>query len=296
MYNAFISYSHVADGKLAPALQAALEKFAKPWYKVRYLNIFRDETSLTASPHLWSNIQSALSQSEYLIYLASPTSAASKWINKEIEYWLEHKSVDTILIGLTDGEIWWDDQSRSFMNVDINSLPEILEKKLIYEPFYVDLRNAKTQEDLSLNNPIFKKDVLKLAAQLRLTVIPVIDENENYVGSVTRDNLLNFLASETDIIEPGGILVLDLNLNDYSLSEISRIIEMAGAKVLSAFTKTNADTNKIELTLKINQTQLQQVMAALNRYNYVVKESFVEPEYFEDLQQRYEGLMNYLNI
>ena len=161
MYNAFISYSHAGDGKLAPALQSALEKFAKPWYKVRYLNIFRDETSLTASPHLWSNIQSALSQSEYLIYLASPTSAASKWINKEIEYWLEHKSVDTILIGLTDGEIWWDDQSKSFVNADVNSLPEILEKKFTEEPFYVDLRNTKTQEDLSLNNPIFKKGHIK---------------------------------------------------------------------------------------------------------------------------------------
>jgi acetoin utilization protein AcuB len=139
-------------------------------------------------------------------------------------------------------------------------------------------------------------EVLKLAAQLRLTVIPVIDEKENYVGSVTRDNLLNFLAYETDIIEPGGILVLDLNLNDYSLGEISRVIESAGAKILSAFTKTMADANKIELTLKINQTQLQHVVTALGRYNYIVKESFVEPEYFENLQERYDALMNYLNI
>jgi len=52
MYNAFISYSHAADGKMAPALQEGLEKFAKPWYKIRNLNIFRDEASLSASPHL----------------------------------------------------------------------------------------------------------------------------------------------------------------------------------------------------------------------------------------------------
>ena len=50
MYNAFISYSHAADGKLAPALQIGLEKFAKPWYKLRNLDIFRDEASLSASP------------------------------------------------------------------------------------------------------------------------------------------------------------------------------------------------------------------------------------------------------
>jgi len=82
MYNAFISYSQAADGMLAPALQSALEKFAKPWYKVRNLNIFRDVTSLSVSPHLWSNIKKALDESEYLIYMASPLSAKSIWVQK----------------------------------------------------------------------------------------------------------------------------------------------------------------------------------------------------------------------
>ncbi|HEV8083540.1 MAG TPA: TIR domain-containing protein [Chitinophagaceae bacterium] len=166
MYNAFISYSHTADGKLAPALQTALEKFAKPWYKVRYLNVFRDEDSLTASPHLWSSIEAALSESEYLVYMASPASASSKWTIKEIEYWLENKPLEKLLIVLTDGGIVWDDTTKSFLNKDINSLPDILENKFIEEPFYIDLRSARTQEDVSLNNPIFKKEVLKLAAQL----------------------------------------------------------------------------------------------------------------------------------
>ena len=166
MYNAFISYSHAADGKLAPALQSGLEKFAKPWYKIRNLNIFRDEASLTASPHLWPNIQKALDESEYLIYMASPVSATSHWVAREIEYWIENKSIDKLLIVLTEGEIPWDNTTNNFLNADINSLPVILDKKFTVEPFYIDLRTARTQEDLSLNNPIFKKEVLKLAAQL----------------------------------------------------------------------------------------------------------------------------------
>ena len=166
MYNAFISYSHAADGKLAPALQSGLEKFAKPWYKIRNLNIFRDEASLTASPHLWSNIQKALDESEYLIYMASPVSASSYWVSKEIEYWIENKSIDKLLIVLTEGEIAWDNKTSYFLNADSNSLPAILDKKFIEEPFYIDLRTSRTQQDLSLNNPIFKKEVLKLAAQL----------------------------------------------------------------------------------------------------------------------------------
>ena len=166
MYNAFISYSHAADGKLAPALQAGLEKFAKPWYKIRNLNIFRDEASLSASPHLWLNIQKALDQSEFLIYMASPVSASSIWVAREIEYWINHKSVDKLLIVLTEGEILWDNNSNNFSNAATNSLPDILDRKFSAEPFYIDLRNVKTQQDLSLENPIFKKEVLKLAAQL----------------------------------------------------------------------------------------------------------------------------------
>src|SRR6476619_5497586 len=107
MYNAFISYAHSADNKFAPALQIALQKFAKPWYKKRNLEIFRDESSLSASPHLWNNITKALDEAEYLILLASTASENSKWVNKEIEYWLEHKIIDNILIALTDGKLEW---------------------------------------------------------------------------------------------------------------------------------------------------------------------------------------------
>lgn len=166
MYNAFISYSHAADDKLAPSLQDALQKFAKPWYKKRNLEIFRDESSLSVSPQLWSNITRALDQSEYFILLASPESENSKWVNKEVEYWLEHKSIDTLLITLTEGTMEWDDENLCFRYPENNSLPPALDNKFNSEPFYIDLRMSKTEEDLSLDNPIFKKEVLKLAAKL----------------------------------------------------------------------------------------------------------------------------------
>ena len=164
-YNAFISYSHAADGRMAPALQSALERFAKPWYKLRNLNVFRDEASLSVSPHLWSNIQKALDDSEYLIYMASPESANSKWVNKEIKYWLEVKSIDTLLIVLSDGHLNWEINDK-ISNQGINSLPPTLVGVFNEEPFYVDLRDMRSESDLSIKNPIFKKDVLKLAAQL----------------------------------------------------------------------------------------------------------------------------------
>ena len=152
-YNAFISYSHAADGKLAPALQTALHKFAKPFYRKRLLNIFRDEASLAVSPHLWSNITKALEQSEYLIYMASPQSAKSKWVTMEIEYWLEHKSLDTLLIALTDGEIIWDETKNTFHGGKTNALPLVLKNRLKAEPFYIDLRMLPEKKLTAVNQP-----------------------------------------------------------------------------------------------------------------------------------------------
>src|SRR5436305_179070 len=90
-YDAFISYSHTADGAVATALQSALHRFAKPWYKLRAVHIFRDQTNLAVNPALWSSIREALDQSSYLILLAGPESAASPWVAQEADYWI-HKN------------------------------------------------------------------------------------------------------------------------------------------------------------------------------------------------------------
>ena len=68
-YNAFISYSHRQDSKLAPCLETALEKFAKPTFKRRALEIFRDSNDLSASPDLWGKIEEDLDESEYVTSL-----------------------------------------------------------------------------------------------------------------------------------------------------------------------------------------------------------------------------------
>ena len=102
VYKAFISYSHAADGKLAPALQTGLHRFAKPWYRLRALRAFRDETTLATSPELWPSIESALRQSEYFLFLASPEAAQSYWVRKEFEFWVRQRSKDRMLIILTE--------------------------------------------------------------------------------------------------------------------------------------------------------------------------------------------------
>jgi len=83
-YDAFISYSHQRDRHLAIAMQTGLQRFAKPWYRRRALRIFRDESSLSATPGLWPTVERALAASEYFVLVASPESRESVWVAREV--------------------------------------------------------------------------------------------------------------------------------------------------------------------------------------------------------------------
>jgi WD40 repeat protein len=165
-YAAFISYSHAVDGRLAPALQASLHKFAKPWYRPRALRVFRDEASLSANPALWSSIQTALGDSEFFILLASPEAARSEWVAREAAYWVQHKPLANFLIALTEGDIAWDSASGDFDWSKTTALPPSLRGVFPDEPRYIDLRWARTEEQLSLADGRFRNRIADLAAPL----------------------------------------------------------------------------------------------------------------------------------
>jgi tetratricopeptide (TPR) repeat protein len=140
VYDAFVSYSHAKDKPIAAALQLVIQTLGKPWYRRRALRIFRDDTSLSATPQLWPSIEQALGNSRFLILLASPEAAASPWVSKEVAYWLEHKSADTLLIALTDGELSWDNTISDFAAIENAPLPPVLSGRFVGEPKWVDLR------------------------------------------------------------------------------------------------------------------------------------------------------------
>jgi tetratricopeptide (TPR) repeat protein len=139
LYDAFISYSHAKDKPVAAALQSAVQKLGKPWYQRRALRVFRDDTGLAVTPHLWGTIEQALGQSRFLMVLASPQAAASQWVNKEIAYWLDAKSVDTLLIAVTEGSLTWDNAANDFAWDDATPLPPALKGRFVAEPKWVDL-------------------------------------------------------------------------------------------------------------------------------------------------------------
>jgi Tetratricopeptide repeat len=103
VFDAFISYSHAADGALAAALQQGLHRFAKPVFKLRAIRVFRDETTLAMTPKLWPEIEKALRDSRFFILMADPLSAKLEWVHKEVGCWLGMERADSMLIVWTGG-------------------------------------------------------------------------------------------------------------------------------------------------------------------------------------------------
>ncbi|MDD5569949.1 MAG: CBS domain-containing protein [Bacteroidales bacterium] len=154
---------------------------------------------------------------------------------------------------------------------------------------------------LSLTKPYVLRsqhilDVLKLMSMLNLSLIPVLDDKNNYLGTITLKTLLNKFSEFSAIQNPGGIIILELNSNDYTLAQISQIVESNDAKILNMFVTAHPDSTKIDVTIKINRTDITPILKTFTRYDYVIKASFGEESYYDDLKERYDSFMNYLNI
>lgn len=144
------------------------------------------------------------------------------------------------------------------------------------------------------NDHIF--EVIKKVIELKLSLIPVVDEKEHYLGVITQENIIQCFGELSSITDSGGILVLDMNMSDYSLVEIARIVESNNALILSSHIFTHTESSKVEVVLKVNVADLRNIIATFERFEYVVSGSFQESEYMDQLKDRYNALMNYLNI
>jgi hypothetical protein len=165
-YDAFISYSHALDGALARGLQIGVERFAKPWYRPRALRVFRDTTSLSANPGLWSSIEAALASSTWLVLMASPAAARSPWVDREVAWWLANKSPQRLLVVLTEGELVWDGDA-GHGDVASAALPPALRGAFAEEPRWVDLRWLRDAEQVDQSNPRLRECVADIAAAVR---------------------------------------------------------------------------------------------------------------------------------
>ncbi|HIA06499.1 MAG TPA: CBS domain-containing protein [Flavobacteriales bacterium] len=174
---------------------------------------------------------------------------------------------------------------------------------LISEADVLDLNQPDEpleKHKLSLTLPYVTKyqhmfDVIKVMSSLDLSLLPVLDE-DRYLGIIPLQHLFRCFSKMSAIEENGGLIILELNINDYSLAEIGQIVESNDSKVLSSYVTSHADSTKLELTIKINKTNIANIIQTFNRYGYTVKASYQDSDYSDDMKERLDYLMNYLKI
>lgn len=142
--------------------------------------------------------------------------------------------------------------------------------------------------------------LLEVLGQLddNIDLYPVVAEEHEFLGVVTKKDLFNQLGKQLNLKEIGAIIVISLNARDYSLAEITRLIEADNCKILSSFLTGNLYEveNPLKLTLKLNKEDITSVVATLERFGYQVSAAFSHQPIESLEQERYGLLMKYLNI
>jgi acetoin utilization protein AcuB len=145
------------------------------------------------------------------------------------------------------------------------------------------------------NQHIF--EVVQKMQEFSLTVLPVLELNMEYCGSILLNELSAKFLGLVAVLEPGAIVILELNQNDYSLTQISQIVESNGAKILSLYTQNRENSMIMDVTIKINMTDISSIIQTFVRYDYTIKAVYMDDSLLTDMyNERYELFMKYLNI
>ena len=189
----------------------------------------------------------------------------------------------------------------------VSHLAVVKDKELIGLVSETDLMDYNHPEETieELKIPLLKPiihnyqhtyDLLKLMMSFNLTLIAVLDDQELYKGCITLKGLLANISNMASVQNPGGVIVLEVNQADYSLTHISNIIEGSGAKILSAHVSSMPDSTKVEVTLKLNVEDLSRILQTFYRYNYIVKASFQHGDFDNGMKNKFDEFLHFLNI
>jgi len=139
-------------------------------------------------------------------------------------------------------------------------------------------------------------DVIRLMSQLKLSTVPVLDQQKNYLGLISINHIIDAVAKQYAVNEPGGIIVLEISNRDNSLAHIAQIVEADNAQILSSYVNSFEDSTRLEVTLKVNKTEITSLVASFERYDYLIKEVYNNTQIDNGSQERYDSFMNYLNV
>jgi len=206
------------------------------------------------------------------------------------------KSTDTVELALD-----WMEQFKVSHLAVVNNRQYV---GLVSETELLDYEHPEEQIGtgrISLMRPAIQQhqhayDLLRLMSSLNLTLIPVIDDKELYTGCITLQGIVQNLSNMAAVQHPGGVIVLEMNQHDYSVTQIGSIVEGNEAKVLSLHVSSVPDSTKVEITIKVNRENLAPIIQTFNRYNYAIKASYQNGDYNRGLDDRLNEFLHFLNI
>jgi len=139
-------------------------------------------------------------------------------------------------------------------------------------------------------------EVMKAAVEYAVKVVPVLSAEEKYIGLITAESCMKAFATSQSVMEEGGIITLSVPVKDFQLSEIARIVESNNAAILSYYSYIDQHNSAVEVTLKLNTTEMSAIISALERYEYNVNGVYNDETYNEDVKDNYDALMKYLDV
>lgn len=139
-------------------------------------------------------------------------------------------------------------------------------------------------------------EVVSMMATENLSILPVVSDDDHYLGCVDLMTIVKKISESEGYSSKGGVLELEIPVHDYSMAEISRLVESNDVKIVHSVVHSSPDSKMLIVTLKINSSNLSAVIKTFERFGYTVSASYQQDEYEEDLRKRYEGFLRYLNI
>lgn len=138
-------------------------------------------------------------------------------------------------------------------------------------------------------------DVLEVFAKNEANLLPVLDDKNNYLGYYELEDVIRFLHETPFLKEEGGIIIVEKDVDKFSMSQVAQIVESNNAKILGLFI-SNIANGKVEITVKISQSGLNDIIQTFRRYEYEIISEHQEDSYLNSLKERSDYLDKYLNI
>jgi predicted transcriptional regulator len=152
-----------------------------------------------------------------------------------------------------------------------------------------------TLEGFYARNSMIWLDVLEVFAQNNSNLIPVLDDKNNYLGYYELNDIVKFFAETPFLREQGGIIIVKKTTVDFSMSQISQIIETNNGKILGLFI-SDANGEFVEITIKLSLGGMNEIIQTFRRFNYEIISDHQEDNYLNNLKERSDYLDKYLNI